>query len=593
MHQISNVRVQNYRSIKDGKFPLSPYTPLVGYNNAGKTNVLQAVSWFIKKRSLTSSDFHDPEQPLVVTATISGITAEVLDALGGNHRTKIEPIIVDGSLDLRRTQLGPDDKASEIRLEVRKTNEAGELVWEVNPAGIDAAISQLFPEPIFIGAMENATEDVGKFAAGTTIGKLIKEIIEPVTAAHAGPVSAALADIATKLTADSPEKDENLVALDMQIQTELAKIFPGVSAKIHIPTPEFSDFLKGATIKIFEDNFHNPDGRDAASFGHGAQRSVQIALIKCLSRIKRAGAVGAGRTTLLLIDEPELYLHPQAVELVRASLSSLSSDGYQVLFSTHSPNMIARQDAHNALLIRRNAAVGTRAYPRIRDAVVEAIAEAAHQSETLFALTNSAKVLFSEYVVLAEGKTEKAILPDLFQHEIGATMDEERLGLVALGGSSNVCNAMKVLAAMGIPTKAIVDLDFAFKVAPGSGLIENDHASLVACKAILERLSAANQITIDAEGLPTNGNEVTAAGAYELMVAEPDAGAHVSAIHAHLLENGIWCWTKGTIESHLGLPGKTPAVHMAFLRDLSGQAFKDDLPDYAGAAQLMSWLREH
>ncbi|MEN8738353.1 MAG: AAA family ATPase [Phaeobacter gallaeciensis] len=314
MHQISNVRIKNYRSIVDGTFPLSPYTPLVGYNNAGKTNVLQAVSWFIKKRSLTSSDFHDREAPIVVTATISGINADVLDALGENHRAKIEPLVNDGSLELRRTQLSPSAKVAEIRLEVRKSNEAGELVWEVNPAGIDAAISQLFPEPIFIGAMENATEDVGKFATGTTIGKLIKEIIEPVTAAHSGTVSAALAEIATKLTADSPDKDENLVALDNQIQTELTKIFPGVSAKVHIPTPEFNDFLKGATIKIFEDNFHNPDGRDAASFGHGAQRSVQIALIKCLSQIKKAGAAGAGRTTLLLIDEPELYLHPQAIE---------------------------------------------------------------------------------------------------------------------------------------------------------------------------------------------------------------------------------------------------------------------------------------
>lgn len=593
MHQISNVKIQNYRSIIDGEFPLSPYTPLVGYNNAGKTNVLQAVSWFIKKRALSSSDFHDPEQPLIVTATISGITAEVLDALGDTHRPKIEPIVVDGCLDLRRTQLAPDARASEILLEIRKVNEDGEPEWEANPTGIDAAISQLFPEPIFIGAMENATEDVGKFAAGTTIGKLIKEIIEPVTAAHAGEVSAALESIATKLSADSPQKNENLVALDAQIQTELTKIFPGVSAKIHIPTPEFSDFLKGATIKIFEDNFHNPDGRDAASFGHGAQRSVQIALIKCLSQIKKAAAGGAGRTTFLLIDEPELYLHPQAIELVRASLSSLSIDGYQVLFSTHSPNMIARHDAHNALLIRRNAATGTKAYPRIRDAVVQAVAEADHQSETLFALTNSAKVLFSENVVLAEGKTEKAILPDLFQHAIGATMDEDRLGLVALGGSSNMRNAMRVLAAMGIPTKAIVDLDFAFKIAPGTDLIEVDHADLVACKAILKRLSDAGQITIDGTGLPTNGNAVSAAQAYELMIAEPDAGPHVSAIHTHLLAKGIWCWTKGTIESHLGLQGKTPAVHMAFLRDLSDQAFRDGLPDYNSAVQMMAWLRQH
>jgi hypothetical protein len=53
----------------------------------------------------------------------------------------------------------------------------------------------------------------------------------------------ALADIALKLTAESGEKDATLVSLDEQIETELEKIFPGVSAKTHIPTPEFGGLM--------------------------------------------------------------------------------------------------------------------------------------------------------------------------------------------------------------------------------------------------------------------------------------------------------------------------------------------------------------
>jgi putative ATP-dependent endonuclease of OLD family len=405
-------------------------------------------------------------------------------------------------------------------------------------------------------------------------------------------VADALADIASKLSAESVEKDENLVALDDQIQIELGKIFPGVSAKTHIPTPEFGDFLKGATIKIFEENYHNPDGRDAASFGHGAQRSVQIALVKCLSQIKRAGAAGADRTTLLLIDEPELYLHPQAIELIRSSLSSLSSEGYQVVFSTHSPSMIARQDAQNALLIRRNVDDGTTAYPRIRDAVVEAVAGAAHQAETLFTLTNASKVLFSEKVVLAEGKTEQAIMPDIFLQEAGSTMDEEKLGLVTLGGSGNIPNAMRVLAAMGIPTKAVVDLDFAFKVAPFTGLIDEDHVAIVACKAILSRLSASGSLTLDASGLPKSENGITASMAFEVMCNEPDSTMHISAIQEALVAQGIWCWSRGTIETHLGLASKSAAEHMNFLSRIGDEEYRAGLPDYASAQAMMQWLRE-
>ena len=161
MHHISEVRIQNFKSISDGLFQLSHYTPLVGYNNAGKTNIIRALGWIIKRPSLPAEDFHNSNQPIVVEAEISGITADVLDAIGNAHRGRIEPLVVDGCIRIRRTQMTPGQTATTIRFEVLK-HENGHDEWVVNPAGIDPAISALFPEPIFIGAMENATEDVAK-----------------------------------------------------------------------------------------------------------------------------------------------------------------------------------------------------------------------------------------------------------------------------------------------------------------------------------------------------------------------------------------------------------------------------------------------
>lgn len=298
MHRVSKTRVQNFKSIKDAEFHLSPYTPLVGYNNAGKTNILQSLSWIVKRTSLQASDFFDPAQSVTITAEISGIDAGVLDALGGQHRQRIEPFAVDGKIIIPRTQLKPAQSTTAIRFEVLSDANG----WVVDPNGIDPAIAHLFPEPISIGAMENATDDVGKYAAGTTIGKLIKEIVDDVAARNAGQVTAALTDVASRLSADGAAKDETLVDLDRRIQTELNKFFPGVTAKTHIQVPEFGDFFKSATIKIYDNQYDNANGRDASSFGHGAQRSVQIALIKCLSEIKRAAAANAARTTLLLLD---------------------------------------------------------------------------------------------------------------------------------------------------------------------------------------------------------------------------------------------------------------------------------------------------
>lgn len=588
MHLLSSVRIQNYRSIRDHEFPLSEFSALVGYNNAGKTNILEAVNWLAKKSSLDSTCFGNTTEPIIVTATVSGIDEGVLDALGATHRPKIEPLVADGKILIRRTQTEPGAKAADIKLTIRQTDEDGNETWS-NPAGIDAAIGHLFPEPILIGAMENATEDVGKFAAGTAIGKLIKEIMGPITEAHSASVAEALGDLTSKLSANGENKDQNLVGLDGRIQDELANFFPGVTAKTHIPTPGIDDFFKGATIKIFEEGFEHAEGRDAGSFGHGAQRSVQIALITCLAKIRRETAVAVGRTTLLLIDEPELYLHPQAIETVRASLVRLSQEGYQVLFSTHSPLMISRAAAAKALLIRRNEADGTHALPKVEDAVANAIADGVHQSEVLFSLSNSSKFLFSEKVLLAEGKTEHVLLPEIFALENGATFEERKAALIALQGTGDFPNAMRVLRAMGIPVRAVVDLDFAFKVAPGVGLIPTTHDGIVGCKAMLATMEEAGQITLGHDGLPRGGNGVSAATAYAMMAERADAAEHIQAIHTALLENDIWCWTKGAIENHLNLSSKSAAAHCAFLDQFGNADFRESLANYGYVRDMVLW----
>ena len=147
-------------------------------------------------------------------------------------------------------------------------------------------------------------------------------------------------------------------------------------------------------------------------FGHGTQRSVQMALIRHLAELKKS--VEVKTRTLLLIDEPELYLHPQAMEQVRASLKGLSEAGYQVVFSTHSPQMIPAEDIKHTLLIQKNEQ-GTYARPTLKAAVEQVAEDSKSQYQLLFSLENANQILFSETVVLSEGKTEKRLLPYIFE----------------------------------------------------------------------------------------------------------------------------------------------------------------------------------
>ncbi len=107
MHTLSEITLNNFRSCDEATFPLSGFTPLIGYNNGGKSNILASIRWLLKSSALAEKDFNDPEKPVVVSGVISGITEELLNNLIEKHRNRIEPYCSAGILRIKRIQPYP------------------------------------------------------------------------------------------------------------------------------------------------------------------------------------------------------------------------------------------------------------------------------------------------------------------------------------------------------------------------------------------------------------------------------------------------------------------------------------------------------
>ena len=228
------------------------------------------------------------------------MTSELLDKLPVNQKSAIEKFIVNEALIIRRLQDSPNTKAADIRLTVwDKVNSE----WSKNPTGLDNAISSILPDPIRIGAMENAAEDASKARATTTLGKLLAEFLSPVKNGHQLEINTHLLEVKKRISADGEERFSELSSIDDSVNKKIDDLFPGMSIKLHLDTPSFDDLIKAGTIRVYEGG---NIGRDFSSYGHGAQRSIQIALIQYLAEIKRIQASNITTTTLLLIDEPEL-----------------------------------------------------------------------------------------------------------------------------------------------------------------------------------------------------------------------------------------------------------------------------------------------
>jgi hypothetical protein len=298
------------------------------------------------------------------------------------------------------------------------------------------------------------------------------------------------------------------------------------------------------------------------------------------------------RTTLLLIDEPELYLHPQAVEYVRAALKTLAVGNYQVVFTTHSAQMIPADDVKNALMVYKNVDVGTQVRTRLDNAIQQVVEDAASQVDVLFSLTNSNQILFSEMVLLSEGKTERKLLPRIFERLANSTIAERKIALIEQQGVDNTSKSMSVLNVLGIPSKALVDLDFAFRGAITTGLLDEDDVDIVACKQLLLRISEGNSIRLCDQGLPRKGNGNSASDGFKILARQGEIADNLVSIHQKLLQQNIWVWTKGAIEEHLGNDAKNERRLARFAQRLSTEEPSELLEDFDTVNQFCAWLVE-
>jgi hypothetical protein len=405
---------------------------------------------------------------------------------------------------------------------------------------------------------------------------------------HQEEINAHLDSVRAQIGAEGHARFDALSQIDQAISSKVEEFFPGISLKLHFDVPSFQELFSKGTVKVFENAV---DSRDFEKFGHGAQRSIQMALIRHLAEIRQTADTPT--TTLLLIDEPELYLHPFAIEQIREALHALSGHGYQVIFSTHSAQMITQEHAQHALLIRKDGD-GTHARKRLQDAICEVIPNAEAQIAHLFSLTQSNAILFADQVVLTEGKTEQTLFPHIYKAVTGRTLGQDQTALIQAGGVDSFAKTMRILREMDLPTKAIADLDYAFRGAISAGFIGADNGNIRELKLVFQSMANDAQIVLDGGGLPKKkGALVSAAQAYEMLASRPEAKPHIQALHNDLLDHGVWLWPKGAIEAHLGLEAKSHSCWGNFKESLGSQTLAECCSDPVSVTDLISWLKSN
>jgi len=592
VHRVSHISISNFRACRSVSLPLEGYTPLVGQNNTGKSSILEAIQWVLKPSALAATDFCCSSEPVEVMACIDGVTPELLSRIPEQrHRTAIQPYCRDGVLWIRVKATSPRAFTAEVWDVDECEGEGVPDAWRSYPTGLPAAVAVLLPEPLFIEAMDDIEEDLGKAKVGTTIKGLLDEVMVPVLEAH-HDLKDALATIRGILGADGNNRSAQLREFDEGATDALSSFFPGLVLDLDLKLVDIKEFFKAGDLHVTDKTTN--DRRRFDQMGTGAQRAIQMALVRYLAQVRHTDPKDASRR-LLLIDEPELYLHPQGIRRVREALQSLSRSGFQVILSTHSPLMLSRENAADTVIVCKTGDEGTVTRQPLRRAVEAALDEAASQSRALFELGNIADVYFSERVVLCEGKTDRRLLRLAYERIYGKAPDLDGIAFVSLGSCADIPKALPVLRAMGIPSLAVADLDFAFihARAGSRALLDKDGQDLAQAKDILKRLQSTHGFMLGPNGLPTNDKTcgVNAADAWSILAQDAEGQKVAEAVHEDLKKDCVWVWPQGCIECVTGHSGKgeTAIVEQEnLLLSLAGEEVRTRMP---ALQACLDWVR--
>ncbi|MFZ2026398.1 MAG: AAA family ATPase [Microgenomates group bacterium] len=215
----------------------------------------------------------------------------------------------------------------------------------------------------------------------------------------------------------------------------------------------------------------------ASSLGMGVQASISVAILKAYSELNLAN------NSPIFIDEPELYLHPQAQnnfykilrELARNKYDEegrLIKEGTQVFYTTHSPNFLSAGYFNEIFVVRKTIERGT----YIRQAnTADFVADLqvrkgiTYDDESVLTRYRNAyentgdtqkanEAFFAKKIILVEGQSETLVLPLLFQ-TIDFDYVQEGISIVRCGCKGEIGRFFRLYTEFGIPCYVIFDGD--------------------------------------------------------------------------------------------------------------------------------------
>lgn len=206
--------------------------------------------------------------------------------------------------------------------------------WIENPGGIPQNVLSKLPKYLLIPAQDSEGEISG---TSGTLQKTLNELFNEVRDKSENYKIAQ--EYLSKLAKELDPSDENTEVSKMigEINSIISDVFPhtGISAETNLSDAD--KVIKPAFDIQLNSNVSTPSSLQ----GTGLIRSTVFALLRYKALRDNQKDVMHNRQLIIGFEEPEIYLHPNAISKMRETIYSLAeSASNQIICTTHSPYMI-------------------------------------------------------------------------------------------------------------------------------------------------------------------------------------------------------------------------------------------------------------
>ena len=353
--KIERVTIHNFRSIVDASFMMQDYTLIIGANNAGKSSVIDAIRCFyeVDKESKFNNDRDFPKWGAADKETWVEITYKLTEE--ENASLKEEYQSEDFLLTLRKYLYAEKARMGAIFFK-DKLGKVSDSAFYGAKNVQDGKIGDL----IYIPALSKV-EDQTKLSGPSVLRDLISKIFESVVE-ESEPYG--------NLVAQVNKFSQDIFNLETEDHRSIRGFEKGFNESITDWGTEFALDIKTPTVGEIVKNMVSWHLKDAAlnaehpieRYGSGFQRHFIYSLIRISAEFlphKKRGKTKdfTPSFTLLLFEEPEVFLHPQQQDVMARSLRKIGKNAsWQVLCSSHSPHFVS----HNIMDLKSIARIQKR-----------------------------------------------------------------------------------------------------------------------------------------------------------------------------------------------------------------------------------------